>query len=121
MFDFLSNQILSVMATRRPTADEGPPTDVRRAAEFQASRMPVARGATTEDQVFLSGAVRLPPPPTPVKPSEPTETGNRVRDLLRRLKGQRRNSRSGEPIAPEEPTEVTREDLSAGHRFDRWA
>ena len=121
MFDFLSNQILSVMATRRPTGAEGPPTDVRRAAEFQASRIPVARSATTEDQVFLSGAVPLPPPPTPVKPSDPTETGNRVRDLLRRLKAQRRNSRPGESVTPEEPTEDTREDPAAGHRFDRWA
>jgi hypothetical protein len=120
MFDFLSGQILSVVSARRSGSTDGALADPRRLTELQAPKVPVARGAASEDQVFLSGATPPPAPPIPVKPSQPTETGNRVQEALRRLRALRRKSR-GDPPDPDQPDHEEEEPPSAGHRFDRWA
>jgi hypothetical protein len=56
-----------------------------------------------------------------VKPGEPTDTGNRVRDLLRRLRALRRQGRPGESDDDEAPSDTTRDEPSKGRGFDRWA
>jgi hypothetical protein len=120
MFDFLSGQILSVVAARRSGNADGALAEPRRQAELQAPKVPVARGTAAEDQVFLSGATPPPAPPIPVKPSQPTETGNRVQEALRRLRALRRKSRH-DPPDPDQADHEEEDSPSAGHRFDRWA
>jgi hypothetical protein len=120
MFDFLSGQILSVVAARRSGNADGALAEPRRQAELQAPKVPVARGAASEDQVVLSGATPPPAPPIPVKPSQPTETGNRVQEALRRLRALRRKSRH-DPPDPDQADHEEEDSPSAGHRFDRWA
>lgn len=119
MFDFLSNQILGILATRRVGGADPASPEASHLVEREMPRALTARPASTEDQVFLSGAARVPPPPLPVKPSEPTETGNRVRDALRRLRAfGRRSGRSArhDPENHEPPDEPP-----THHRFDRLA
>jgi hypothetical protein len=120
MFDFLSGQILSVMAARRSGNADGALAEPRRQAELQAPKVPVARGTASEDQVVLSGATPPAAPPIPVKPSQPTETGNRVQEALRRLRALRRRSRH-DPPDPDQFDHEEEDSPSAGHRFDRWA
>ena len=121
MFDFLSNQILSIVASRRSGGADGVVAETRRSMELDAPKTPVARPATTEDQVLLSGAACTPPAAIPLKPSEPAETGNRVGDVLRRLRGSRRKAAPERSHSEEEPSEDTPDDQPKGHRFDRWA
>ncbi len=121
MFDFLSNQVLGITATRRAGGGDSLPAENRHPTEREMPRALAARSTSTEDQVFLSSAARVPPAALPVKPSEPTETGNRVREALRRLKALgRRSGRSGHQGAdPEDPD--TPEDPHAHRGFDRLA
>jgi hypothetical protein len=121
VFDFLSNQILSIAAARRPGPADTPSAEGRNPAQRDMPRALTARPASTEDEVFLSSAARVPPAPLPVKPSEPTETGNRVRDVLRRLRGFGR--RSGRPSRhdPGPENRETPEQPPTQHCFDRLA
>jgi hypothetical protein len=121
VFDFLSNQILSIVASRRSGSADGLVAETRRLMELDAPKTPVARPASTEDQVFLSGAAHTPPAPIPLKPSEPAETGNRVGDVLRRLRRSRRKATPERSHPEEEPSEDTPDNQPKGHRFDRWA
>jgi hypothetical protein len=121
VFDFLSNQILSIVAARRSGGMDGLLAETRRFAELEAPKVPVARGAAAEDQVFLSGGAPLPPAPLPVRPSEPAETGNRVGDVLRRLRESRRKAAPKASGASDDPPGDALDDPPTGHRFDRWA
>jgi hypothetical protein len=121
VFDFLSNQILSIAAMRRAGGADTPSAENRHAAEREMPRALTARPASTEDQVFLSNAARVPPAPLPVKPSEPTETGNRVRDTLRRLRGFGRRSRRSDRQDPDPEDHEAPDHPPTHHRFDRLA
>jgi hypothetical protein len=121
VFDFLSNQILSIAATRRAGGADTPSAENRQPAEREMPRALTARAASTEDQVFLSSAARVPPAALPVKPSEPTETGNRVRDALRRLRGFGRRSARTDRQDPDPEDHDASDPPPDHHRFDRLA
>jgi len=121
VFDFLGNHVLSIAAMRRAGGIDTPAADHRQAAEQGLPRAITSRAASTDDQVFLSSAARVLPAPLPVKPNEPAETGNRVRDALRRLRdlgrrfgrSERRDRDLDEHNASNPPP--------GGRRFDGWA
>lgn len=121
MFDFLSHQILSIAATRRPGGADTPSAGSRQPAERDMPRALTAASVATEDQVFLSSGARVPPAPLPVKPSEPSGTGNRVRDLLRRLRGSGRRAHQPEPDDTDRENDDALESPPLARRFDRWA
>ena len=121
MFDFLSTQILSIAAPRRAGGADASFADARHLAEREMSRAPTPRPVATEDQVLISGAARVPPPPIPVKPGEPTDTGNRVRSVLRRLRGFGRRSGQPDPHDPDREDRDASDQPAAGHHLDRWA
>jgi hypothetical protein len=121
VFDFLSRQVMGITASPRQPGYDGQPGDVRRAGEREAPAPVVARPATAEDQVLLGGKAAPPLPPLPVRPSEPAETGNRIRDLLRRLRGQPRRSGGRRSPPSEAPCEEEADSEHTGQRFDRCA
>lgn len=121
MFDFLSNHVLSIAATRRAAGADTLSAENRHPAEREMPRALTARSASTEDQVFLSSAARVPPAPLPVKPNEPTDTGNRVRDVLRRLRAFGRRSARFDRRDPDAEDHEAPDQPPARHRFDRLA
>ena len=121
MFDFFSNQLLAMVGTRRSGGPEGVMMEARRLRDLEVPLVPVARAAGAEDQVLLGAAVPGPTAPLPVKPNEPCETGNRVGDVLRRLRESRRKAASKVSRRSGDPPENASDDPSTGGRLDRWA
>jgi hypothetical protein len=122
VFEFLSRQVMNLAALPRQSAYEGLLADVRRAADREAPRAPVARPAMAEDQVLLASRTAPPPPALPVKPADPAEPGQKIRDMFRRLRDQSRRSASRPAAEPDTPPDDDREHPEpAGQRFDRWA
>jgi hypothetical protein len=117
VFDLLGNPILELLAAKRQGLAEELLTETRRPVDQAPGKVGPAQSTRAEDQVFLSGAAPLPPPPLPLTPGQPVGTRNRVADALRRLRALRR--RAGRPGRSAPPGES--EDGSAGHCFDRWA
>lgn len=67
--------------------------------------------------MLLSVAVPGPVSPLPVKPSEPVETGNRVGEVLRRLRESRRKTAA----KTSGPSQDGPDDPPAVGHLDRWA
>lgn len=70
--------------------------------------------------MFLSAAVPGPVSPLPIKPSEPVETGNRVGEVLRRLREERRKTGDKTSGDSTDPSEETPNDPPAAGHLDRW-
>ena len=121
MFDFLSNQVVNLVAMRRPGGPEDVLLEARRLRDLEVPKAPVARAAATEDQVLLRAAVPGPVSPIPVKSSEPVETGNRVAEVLRRLRESRRKAAAKASDPSTDPTHDALDDPSAPGHLDRWA
>ncbi len=119
MFDFISGQVLNLIATRRPGGMESALPDAKRHLPPEAPPTPVARGATAEDQVLLGSAAYVPPPPVPVKPNEPPVPDNRVRDVLRKLRERHHPGPIPDPL-PDEPAGA-RDNGGLGARLDLYA
>ena len=117
MFDFFSNQVVNLIAMRRPGGPEDVLVEARRLRDLDVPKAPMARAAVTEDQLLLSAAVPGPISPLPIKPSEPVETGNRVGEVLRRLRESRRKTAA----KTSDPSQDAPDDPPAGGHLDRWA
>ncbi len=120
MFEFLSGQVLNLLASRRLGGLESSVADVKRLLPSEAPTTPIARGATAEDQVLLGAAPYSPPPSLPLKPNEPVAPENRVRDALRRLRDRQRPIGPFPDPLPEAQPEVHPEG-SLGTRLDLYA
>ena len=120
MFDFFSNQIVNLVTMRRPGGPEDILVEARRLRDLDVPKAPVARAAVTGDQVLLSAAVPGPVSPLPIKPSEPVETGNRVGEVLRRLREERRKTGDKTSGDSTDPSEETPNDPPAAGHLDRW-
>lgn len=121
MFDFFSNQVVNLVAMRRPGGPEGVLVEARRLRDLDVPMVPVARAAVAEDQVLLGAAVPGPVSPIPVKPSEPVETGNRVGEVLRRLRDSRRKTAAKTSGDSTDPSQDAPDDRPAPGHLDRWA
>ena len=121
MFDFISTQVLNLLATRQPGGLGSSFPDTKRLLPPEIPTAPVARGATAEDQVLLGGTPYAPLPPVPLKPNEPVAPENRVRDVLRKLRERPRNPGPIPDPLPEAFPAETQNDCVLGKRLDLYA
>ncbi len=119
MFDFISGQVLNVLAARRLGAFDTPAADLKRALPPDSPVAPVARGATSEDQALFGSTAYVPAPRIAVKPDEPVAPENRVRDVLRRVRDRQRTGPIPGPL-PDAPAE-TPDASQLGTRLDLYA
>jgi hypothetical protein len=118
MFDFISGQVLNILAARRLGGLETPLADLKRPPDTPVT--PVARGATAEDQLLFGSTAYAPAPRIPVKPDEPIAPENRVRDVLRRIRGQQRTTGPLPDPLPDTPPE-SQDERHLGTRLDLYA
>ena len=117
MFEFISGQVLNIMAARRLGGLESPLVDLKRPPDTPVT--PVARGTTAEDQLLFGSTAYAPAPRNPVKPDEPVAPENRVRDVLRRIRDRQRTGPLPDPL-PDIPPE-SQDERQLGTRLDLYA
>ena len=120
MFDFISGQVLNILAARRLGGQEPPFADLKRTLPPKTPVTPVARGATAEDQLLFGSTAYAPAPRIPVKPGEPITPENRVRDVLRRIRDRQRTTGPLPDLLPDTLPE-SQDERHLGTRLDMYA